>query len=90
MRVRRSVYWKFGKPITLAFISGIDAHPELLDDAPPSAPPQPQPEPKTLRPPRWSDRTIRRMMGKDRKQAARVLDQVRFETTMTSIMREGA
>ena len=40
--LRRTRYGSIDQPVTLAFISGIDGHPELMDDAPPSAPPQPK------------------------------------------------
>jgi hypothetical protein len=37
LRIRRTVYWKFGAPITLAFLARIaDQHPEAVE--PPSAP----------------------------------------------------
>ena len=37
MRIRRTVYWKFGAPITLAFLACIaDQHPEAVE--PPPAP----------------------------------------------------
>ena len=43
--LRRTVYWKFGEPITLAFVSCVaDTHPELVDDAPPPAPAAPPPK----------------------------------------------
>ena len=66
MRIRKTTYGRIVQFITLAFISGIDGHPELTDDAP-SSPPQP----KTLaieRPPRWRERNIRRALGRDCKQ----------------------
>jgi hypothetical protein len=88
VHIRKTRYGTADQPVTLAFISGIDAPPELIGDAPPSQPPPP-PEPKALRPPRWSDHTIRRMLGKDPKQAARTLNRVGFERTMRRIMREG-
>ena len=89
MRIRKTRYGAFDQQVTLAFISGIDAHPELIDDAPPPAPP---PQPKTLaidRPPRWTERNIRRALGRDRKQAARALRKVGFERTLHRITREG-
>lgn len=91
MRIRRSVYWKFGEPITLAFIACVgDQHPEIPDDAPPPAPTAPPPRLKFKRDARWSDRNIRRALGKDPKQAARVHNQVGFERTLRRIIREGA
>jgi hypothetical protein len=37
LRIRRTVYWKFGAPITLAFLACIaDQHPEAVE--PPPAP----------------------------------------------------
>ena len=39
-RIRRTRYGSIHQPVTLAFISGIDGHPELIDDAPPPAPPR--------------------------------------------------
>ena len=85
MRNRRTRYGTFDQSVTLAFISGIDAHPEHNgDDAPPPAPP---PEPKRLtgvdRPPRWSDHTIRRMLGKP-KPVAR--GSAQFEQTLSRIL----
>ncbi len=29
MRIRRTIYWKYGEPITLAYVSGVDGHPGL-------------------------------------------------------------
>ena len=86
MRIRRTRYGSIDQPVTLAFISGIDGHPELIDDAPPL----PQPKPFVgERPPRWSERNIRRALGRDREQPARALNQVGFERTLRRIMREG-
>ena len=87
--LRRSVYWKFGEPITLAFVSCVvDFAPELTTATP--APTAPPPKLKFERAPRWSERNVRRAMGRDRKQGARALRKVGFERTMRRIMREGA
>ena len=60
MRIRRTVYWRFDQPITLPFVSCLaDAHPALLDDAPP-----PAPEPKAQRGPQLRENFIRRVLGK--------------------------
>jgi len=48
VQIRRTVYRRLGQPITLAFISGIDGHPEHIDVEPAPAPP------KIPRPPRYS------------------------------------
>ena len=40
VRIRRSVHWRLGQPISLPFVACIgDVHPELIDGAPP--PPKP-------------------------------------------------
>ena len=35
MCIRRTIYRVQGVPITLAYVPGIDGHPELIDAAPP-------------------------------------------------------
>jgi len=41
MPIRRTVYWKFGEPISLPFVACLsDEHPEVIDGAPPPEPPQ--------------------------------------------------
>ena len=87
MRIRRTRYGTFEQPVTLAFISGIDTHPEILDDAPPPAPPAQPPRLEFEREARWSERNIRRMLGKDPKQQARRLNHAAFARTMSRIMR---
>jgi hypothetical protein len=83
--LRRTVYWKFGEPITLAFMACVgDQHPELLDDAP--SPPQPK-APTSDRSSAFSDRNIRRALGKG---PARTPNQVGFDRTLRRIMRGGA
>jgi hypothetical protein len=44
MHIRRTVYCRHGQQISLAYFSGIDGHPEVVDDAPPPTPPQPKVE----------------------------------------------
>ena len=44
MRIRRTVYWKDDQPITLAFVSGIDNHPEVFGAETPPPPPEPKAE----------------------------------------------
>ena len=56
MRIRKTRYLMSGQSITLAYVAGIAAHPEVTDDTPP-----PAPEPRTQeRSPQWSERNIRR------------------------------
>ncbi len=64
--IRRTTYWKFGQPITLAFIAFVaDQHPEVDDGAPP-APPGP---PKVKeRPPYMTQAYIRSALDPDRRQ----------------------
>jgi hypothetical protein len=83
MPIRKTRYGS----ITLAFVPGIDGHPELLDDAPP--PPEPEPVADVDRAPRWSERNLRRLMARDREQGARALKRVSFEMTMRRILRGG-
>ena len=72
MRIRRTVYWRFDQPITLPYVSCVgDIHPELTADTPP--PTAPPPKLRFERAPRWSERNVRRAMGRDREQAARAL-----------------
>ncbi len=85
--IRRTIYWKLGQPVSLAFVSDIPGHPEA-DDAPPPAPPPPKL--KFERPPRWSEKLIRRALGRDREQAAKLRERIAFNATMWRIMREGA
>ena len=54
-----------------------DSHPELAEDAL-----GPEQQRKTLaiqRPPRWSERNIRRALGRDREQKARLVNRRRIE-----------
>ena len=69
--------------ITLPYITAI------ADDPHYTAPP-PEPEPERLaieRPPRWSEKLIRRTLGRDRKQTARMLNRIGYEATMRRIDR---
>ena len=88
MHIRRTRYGTVEQPITLAHISGIQDHPEIHDDAP-AAPPAP-PRLKFEREARWSERNIRRIMGKDPKQQARRLHNAAFARVINRILREGA
>jgi hypothetical protein len=65
-------------------------HPELVDDAPP--PPAPTASPPKLkfeRAPRWSERNVRRALGKDRAHTAKLRDKIAFQATMRRIERGG-
>ena len=84
-----TAYTRNGNPqriaITLPHISCIAGLPRY------TAPP-PLPETERLaieRPPRWSEKLIRRTLGKDRKQTARLLNRVGYEATMRRIDRGG-
>ena len=83
MRIlRRAVNWKDGQPITLAFVSGIDSHPEVADDTPP---PTPAPKPKAERSgPALTERLIRQVLGRPRRPTAQ---QVEGELIMRRIER---
>ena len=73
--------------ITLPHISCIADLPRY------TAPPEPEPEPpvpKALRAPRWSEKVIRRMLGKDRKHTRKLVNGLRYAATMRRIDREGA
>jgi hypothetical protein len=89
MHIRKSRYLVLGQHITLAFVACIaDRHPELIDTAPPASP-----EPPRLsgaeRPPRFSERNIRKALGRDPKQSARLLHKVGYEATVRRIERGG-
>ena len=88
MRIRRSVYVKLGEPITLAFVACIaDHHPEHIE----AAPPPPEPEWLAIeRPPRWSEKLIRRTMGRDRKHTARLINRFGDQATVRRIEPESA
>ena len=74
--------------ISLPYISSIADLPRYTAP-PPLSEPEP-PVPKSLRAPRWSEKVIRRMLGRDRKQTARLLNRVGYEATVKRIEREGA
>ena len=64
----------------------------IADDAHYREPP-PLPEPERLafeRPPRWSEKLIRRTLGRDRKHAAKLRNQLAYAATVRRIEREGA
>jgi hypothetical protein len=61
--IRRTRYGSFEHPIRLAFFSGIEGHPELIDDAPPPTPPQPKAE----RAPAMTETFVRKVLGKPRR-----------------------
>ena len=82
MRIRRTVYWKDDQPITLAFVSGIDNHPEVFG----AETPPPPPEPKAERAPAMTETFIRKVLGKPRGPAAQ---QVQAERIMRRIERHG-
>ena len=69
--------------ISLPFISCIadDAH---YREPPPLPEPEP-PVPKSLRPPRWSEKVIRRMLGRDRKQTGQIVNGLRYAATVRRI-----
>ena len=77
--IRRTVYRIHGKPVTLAYLACIgDTHPELVDEAPPPAPA----EPKVERGPSWTDRNIRRALGRDPEVTALPMD----STSTTAVL----
>ena len=86
--IRKTVYLVQGVSVSLPFIAAVaDSHPETIDAAPP-----PLPEPEWLaieRPPRWSEKLIRRTLGKDRKQTARLLNRLGYDATTRRIDRGG-
>ena len=76
-----------GQPIALAFVPGIEGHPELID----APPPPPEPKPLAIeRAPRWSEKLVRRTLGKDREHSARLRNQIAYAATARRIEREGA
>ena len=78
-----------GEPVTLAFVACLaDSHPEAVTDAAP--PPPPPPKLAIERPPRWSEKLIRRSLGKDREHSARLLNRAGYAATMRRIDRGGA
>ena len=85
MSIRHTGYMRLGQPVMLAFVSVDDEHPELTTATPPST--EPPPKLKFERAPRWSERSVRCLMGRDREQGARVLRRVSFEATMRQITR---
>jgi hypothetical protein len=90
--IRRTIYTVGDVRVSLPFIPSLaDDHPEITDGAPP--PPTPPKERrgrfKWERPPRLTDAYIRPALGKDPKQAAKVMGRVKFESTMRRIMRGG-
>ena len=69
--IRRTIYQVQGEPVTLAFVA--DQHPKLID----AAPPPPEPKPLAVeRPPSWSEKLIRRSLGRDREHTARLLNRI--------------
>ena len=75
--IRRTIYQVQGQPVTLAFVPGIDGH--LHKAVPLTA------EPERLaieRQPRWSEKLIRRTLGRDRKHTARLLNRIGHEATV--------
>ena len=81
MRIRRTVYLQDGQPITLAFVSGIDGHPEAVDDTPA---PAPAPKPKAERAPQLTESFIRRVLGRPPRPTAQ---QAKNENDYRRIMR---
>jgi hypothetical protein len=96
MRIRRCIYVQDGLPISLAFVSGIDGHPEA-DDTPAPAPelhhqverrgPRRQAKPRAERGPAMTDNYIRRVLGKPIPLAR--AGQFSAEKARRRIMREG-
>ena len=79
MRIRRTVYFQDDQPITLAYVSGIDSHPEVVDFTPP-----PAPEPKAQRGPQMTESFIRKVLGRPRRPTAQ---QAQSELHRLRIMR---
>ena len=73
--------------VTLPYITAIASDPHY-------AAPPPLPEPEQLcpfdRPPRWSEKFIRRTLGKDRKHTRKLVTGLRYAATVRRIEREGA
>jgi hypothetical protein len=54
-------------------------------------PPPPELKPLAIeRPPRWSEKLIRRSLGRDREHTARLRSQIDYAATVRRIEREGA
>ena len=72
--------------VTLPYITAIASDPHYAEP-----PPLPEPEQLPLeRPLRWSEKLIRRTLGKDRKHTARLRTQFAYAATVRRIEREGA
>ena len=84
VRIRKTRYWRFGQPITLAYVSDIPSHPKADDTAPP---PTPEPPVKRERGPRLTAHYIRKVLGKPEPPRP---DQAKYEAVVRRIMREGA
>ena len=65
--------------ITLPFISSIADLPRYTQ------PPEPPPLTKYEKPPRWSEKLIRRTLGKDRKHTAKLREQFAYAATVRRI-----
>lgn len=90
--IRRTTYTVGDVCVSLAFIPSLaDQRPEVTAAAPPTPPPpkQRRGRHKWERPPRMTDKFIRRALGRDPKQAAKVLDRAKLTATMRRIMRGG-
>ena len=86
MRIRRSVHWRLGQPISLPFVACIgDVHPELIDGAPP--PPKPLKPKRRECGPRLTEKNIRLALGKPEPPRP---DEAQYEAVMRRIVREGA
>ena len=80
-RVRTTIYLMHGQPVTLAFVPGIDGHPEAVGDQPPAPPPRP-PKLANEKPRRMTSKLIRKALGKDREHMARLRSKIGFAATM--------
>ena len=69
--------------ISLPYISSIADLPRYT--APPAEPEPEPPVPKSLRAPRWSEKVIRRMLGRDRKHTERLVNRASYAATMRRI-----
>jgi hypothetical protein len=85
--IRRTRYGSCEHPITLAFFSGIEGHPELVDSTPPPIPPQPKAE----RAPAMTETFIRKVLGRPRRPTAQEAQRdLHYRRVMQPIEREGA
>jgi hypothetical protein len=71
--------------VSLPYIAAIADDPHYA-----APPPLPEQEPLAIeRPPRWSEKLIRRTLGRDRKRTAKLLAKVGYAAAVRRIEREG-